>query len=195
MLSEDLSNLKAHFKTIAPPEIFDVLEASTKTEAGDGVATVGSTLPDFKLPDATGKQVSLDELLPAVLVFYRGAWCPYCNLALHAYQQEVLPQLENVRFAAISPQPPDGSLATNDLAFPVLTDTANTVAGSLGITFRPADDVKRAMSSIGIPEQPELPHPTVVVVDRARTIRFIDVHPDYTTRTDSAEILAAAAQL
>jgi peroxiredoxin len=112
----------------------------------------GDLLQDFTLPNATGTNVSLSQLVadgPAVLVFYRGGWCPYCNLALQQYQAELVPQLARfgARLAAISPQTPDESLTTAEkqsLQFPVLSDAGARVARRMGVTFEPAEDVLEA---------------------------------------------------
>ncbi|MEV6873582.1 peroxiredoxin-like family protein [Amycolatopsis sp. NPDC051128] len=171
-------------------------------------AAVGATAADFSLPDADGSSVSLGDLTadgPAVLVFYRGQWCPYCNLTLRAYQAEVVPELgmHGARLAAISPQLPDGSVAvkeTNELSFPVLSDVGNVVARTFGLTFTVDEDVRPTMVKIGADLTKhngdwELAHPSVLVVDRERVIRFADVHPDYTTRTEPADILQAVESL
>ena len=171
----------------------------------DAVA-VGDVLSDFTLPDATGRDVSLSELVadgPAVLVFYRGGWCPYCNLALHQYQSELVPHLQAyaATLAAISPQRPDQSLSTAEkhhLEFDVLSDPGARVARQLGIAFEPAQDVLEAQRALGLDIRdgnadgsPELPMPTVLIVDSDRTVRFADVQVDYTSRTEVSEILAA----
>lgn len=206
MLSDALDSTKAQVKQAAPAEIFDVFAAEQARNAASGVAAVGSVVADFKLQDATGGQVSLDEIVangPAVLVFYRGAWCPYCNTTLHTYQENLVPELEKlgVRLVAISPQLPDGSLSMKEahaLEFSVLSDAGNEVARPLGITFRQTQDVVDAAAVFGTDlkvingtEVAELPHPTVLIVNQDKTIRFIDVHPDYTTRTEPDEIVAA----
>jgi peroxiredoxin len=206
MLSDALESLKAQVKQAAPAEIFDVFAAEQARNTASDVAAVGSVVADFKLQDATGGQVSLDEIVangPAVLVFYRGAWCPYCNTTLHTYQQDLVPELEKlgVRLVAISPQLPDGSLSmteTNALEFSVLSDVGNEVARPLGITYRQTQEVVDAAAVFGTDlkvvngtEVAELPHPTVLIVNQDKTIRFIDVHPDYTTRTEPDEIVAA----
>jgi peroxiredoxin len=175
----------------------------------DAVA-VGDVLSDFTLPDATGQDVSLSELVtdgPAILVFYRGGWCPYCNLALHQYQSELVPQLPSysARLAAISPQKPDESLTTaetHNLQFAVLSDSGARVARALGIAFEPAEDVLEAQRALGLDIRdgnadgsPELPMPTVLIVDSDRTVRYVDVQADYTSRTEVSEILAALDRL
>jgi peroxiredoxin len=208
-LNTRLTETKDGLAEIAPPELFGVFSAEQarleKTTDPASTVQVGDTVPAFALPDATGKVVELTG--PAVVVFYRGAWCPYCNVALAAYQQEVLPTLteRGIPLLAISPQGPDGSLTIaekNELAFPVLTDEGGVYAQSLGIAFALADDVKEAQvafgndfTSINAGGEWELPMPTVLVLDADRTVVFADVHPDYTTRTEPAAILDAVRGL
>jgi peroxiredoxin len=172
--------------------------------------TAGDVLEDFTLPDATGGEVSLSGLLadgPAVLVFYRGGWCPYCNLTLRHYQSELVPELPRHRatLVAITPQKPDESLSTTEkhgLQFPVLTDAGLRLAHRLGIAFEPSSETREAQLKLGLDvsqgnaeSSTELPMPTVLVVDRERVVRFVDVHPDYATRTEVPAILSALAEL
>lgn len=171
-----------------------------------GTIAAGDTLTDFTLPDATGADVSLSQVLadgPAVLVFYRGGWCPYCNLALRAYQAELLPELtaRGVRLVAFSPQSPDESLSTQEkaqLSFTLLSDARSRVARRLGISFQPAETTLAAQRELGLDLAvvnangvSTLPMPTVLVVDPDRTVRFADTQPDYVARTEVADILAA----
>ncbi len=180
-----------------------------KGRPADAVA-VGDVLSDFTLPEATGRDVSLSELVadgPAVVVFYRGGWCPYCNLALRQYQSELVPQLRDygATLVAISPQKPDESLTTtekHDLRFAVLSDAGANVARQLGIAFEPAADVLEAQHALGLDIRdgnadgsPELPMPTVLIVDSDRTVQFADVQVNYTSRTEVSEILAALQRL
>lgn len=129
--------------------------------------------------------------------------CPYCNLALRAYQEDLVPALADGRVAlvAISPQKPDGSLSArekNELTFSVLSDPGNTIADRLGVMTVPSETAQAAQRAIGL-DLPEAnadgssaqPMPTVVIVDPAGVIRWIDVHPNYTTRTGVSDILAA----
>jgi peroxiredoxin len=171
-----------------------------------GVAQPGAELPDASLVDAHGAPTTLRDALagrPAVVVFYRGAWCPYCNLALRTYQAELVGPLaeRGVALVAISPQKPDGSLTmreTNELTYTVLSDPGNTIAGRLGILTEPSAGAKAAQAALGLDVAETnadgtatIPMPTTVIVDAAGTIRWIDVHPDYVTRSEPAEILAA----
>ncbi|MEV4142843.1 peroxiredoxin-like family protein [Amycolatopsis sp. NPDC049691] len=198
-LNDALTGVNDHARSALPPEIFEVLEAARRRAAETKFAEVGDKIEDFTLPAADGTPVSLGDLVadgPAVLVFYRGQWCPYCNLTLRTYQQELLPELtaRNASLVAISPQKPDGPLP--DLEFPVLSDVGSTVARGLGLSYPVSASVREAMQTLGTDLEQvngswELVHPAVVVVDRDRVLRFVDVHPDFVTRTEPAEILKA----
>ena len=172
--------------------------------------SVGDTIAPFALPDATGQTRTLDELTadgPAVIVFYRGGWCPYCNVTLRTYDRELVPQLQafSARLVAISPETPDASLTTQEkaeLTYTVLSDTGAQVASALGITWEPSDPGLAAQRQLGIDirttradEGTVLPMPTVLIVDRDHIAQFVDVHPVYTDRTEVTDILAALEQL
>jgi peroxiredoxin len=175
-----------------------------------GIAEPGDTLGEFDLLDVHGAPTTLSSALggrTAVVALYRGAWCPYCNVALRAYQEDLAPKLtdDGIVFAAISPQKPDGSLSAqekNELTFTVLSDPGNTVANRLGVMTAPTDEAQAAQRTIGLDVADTnadgtygLPMPTVVIVDTNGVIRWIDVHPNYTTRTEAADILAALRTL
>ncbi|WP_156485674.1 peroxiredoxin-like family protein [Tsukamurella pseudospumae] len=187
-----------------PAEIFAAEQRSLSGTAPTGVASPGTPLPDGAVLDPYGTPTTLRAVLggrPAVIVFYRGAWCPYCNLTLHTYQAELAPALaaRGVELVAISPQKPDGSLSAaekNELTFAVLSDPGLAIADALGIVTAPSDDARAAQLELGLDVTAanadgttRLPYPTVLVVDAGGTIRWIDVHPDYTTRTEPSAIL------
>jgi len=171
-----------------------------------GIAEPGDTLGDFELLDVHGAPIALSTAVggrAAVVVLYRGAWCPYCNLTLRAYQDDLVPALADkcIALVAISPQKPDGSLSVkekNELTFTVLSDPGNKIANRLGVMTSPTDDAQAAQRVMGL-DLPEanadgsfgLPMPTVVIVDATAVIRWIDVHPNYTTRTEVSDIIAA----
>jgi peroxiredoxin len=213
-IREQSEQMQAAAAERLPPEVLDVFDRSIRRLVDEGtpsdVVSVGDTLASFTLSDATGSPTSLDQLIdsgPAVFVFYRGGWCPYCNLALRTYQRELLPELHTfgARLVAISPQAPDQSLSTvekAELDFTVLSDPGNRVAKSVGIVFQQADDVLEAQRKLGLDlaavnaeGSTELPRPTVLIVDRDRMVRFVDVQADYTARTEVDDILAALAEL
>ena len=175
-----------------------------------GAAQPGDVLTDTKLIDVHGISIALDAARAgraAVLVLYRGAWCPHCNLALRTYQRDLAPVLDRrgVALIAISPQRPDGSLSMqekNELTFTVLSDPGNQVATALGVLTEAGDDTTSKLRAIGTDltalnsdGTEAVPMPTVVVVDSAGVIRWIDVHTDHTTRTEVGDIIAAVTAL
>jgi peroxiredoxin len=173
------------------------------------VAQPGTRLPDGELLDVAGQPATLADTLggkPAVIVFYRGAWCPYCNIALRTYQAQLVPVLtaRGISLIAVSPQTPDGSLSTKEkkeLTFTVLSDPGNRIARQLGILTAPSDGVQAANLQLGLDltqvnadGTTGLPMPTVLITDAAGVIRWIDAHRDYTTRTEPGQILQAITQ-
>ena len=209
-IREQSEQLKAAAAEHLPAEVIEVFDQSIQGFLDQGipaeVVAVGDTLPSFTLSNASGEPVTLDQLVepgPVVIVFYRGGWCPYCNLALRTYQRELLPQLAafDARLVAISPQSPDQSLTTVEKAqldFTVLSDPDSRVAQQIGIVFQQPTEVLAAQRQLGLDlaqvnaeGSTRLPRPTVLIVDQHRTVRFVDVQPDYTARTEVADILTA----
>jgi peroxiredoxin len=172
----------------------------------DGVIEPGATLPDAGLLDPHGAPTTLDQQLGhriTVLVFYRGAWCPYCNLTLRTYQAALVPELarRGVGLVAVSPQAPDGSLSMaekNDLAFAVLSDPGNQLAKAAGVLTAPSDEARAAQVQLGLDltavnadATTAVPMPTTIIVDAERVVRWVDVHRNYTTRSEPEQILGA----
>ncbi len=183
-------------------------ERTALTAAGvpEGVASVGSGMPDGALLDTDGRPATLAQVRdgrPAVVVFYRGAWCPYCNITLRTYQKALAHELDarGVALIAVSPQRPDGSLTmreTHALRYAVLSDPGNQSAGRLGILSAQSAAGRAARVRVGLDVAAvnadgtdTIPMPTMAIVDAAGTLRWLDVHPDYTTRTEPGAILAA----
>jgi peroxiredoxin len=175
-------------------------------DSPEGVINVGTTLPDADLLDPYGASTTLyksvgDQL--SVVVFYRGAWCPYCNIALNSYQSELVPELarRGVRLVAISPQAPDASLSMqekNGLTFTVLSDPGNQFAKAAGILTAPSSEVRAAQLQLGLDLTAvnadgtiQIPMPTTIIVTADHLVRWVDVHPDYSTRSEPDQILAA----
>jgi peroxiredoxin len=213
-IAEQVNDLKAAAASRLPAEVISVFAADQAALTAGGIPAgsvkVGDKLSPFALPDATGKTVTLDEFTadgPAVLVFYRGGWCPYCNLALRTYESDLLPQLSaySARLVAISPETPHASLTTqqkDELTYTVLSDSGLQLADTLGITFDPSEEGLAAQRSFGLDisatradRGTRLPMPTVLIVDHDHTVRFVDIHPDYTGRTEVSDIVAALQKL
>ena len=211
-IREQSAQLKAAAAKQLPPAVVEVFNRDAENLLREGIPAdavkAGDRVEPFTLDDATGNAVSLDDLVesgPAVLVFYRGGWCPYCNVALRTYQRELIPELDafGARLVAVSPQTPDESLSTAEkaeLTFTVLSDPGSRVAQTLGIVFGQAEDVLAAQRELGLDLTKvnaegsiNLPRPTVLIVDQDRTVRFVDIQPDFTARTEVADILAALA--
>ncbi|WZH35686.1 MAG: peroxiredoxin-like family protein [Microbacterium enclense] len=171
---------------------------------------VGDAAPDAELLTADGAPVTFSAALDgtvSVVVFYRGAWCPYCNIALRSYQENLVPALaqRGAKLIAISPQTPDGSaqsITNGALEFTVLSDPTNVLAEQFGIVTEPSAEARAAHTELGFDvadsnadQTARIPFPSVYVIDAAGIVRFADVHVDYTTRTEVDEIVAAVDRL
>ncbi|CAL9494773.1 peroxiredoxin-like family protein [Streptomyces sp. enrichment culture] len=192
-----------------PPEVRSVMQRAGRELADSGQAeralTAGDNAPRFSLPSATGRILSLDDLLadgPVVLTFYRGAWCPYCNIALRSLQQHHdAITARGARLVAVSPQIPDESLSLTEkhgLAFDVLSDIGSDTAKQYGLAFDLPDDLAAVYDKLGFDLQRvndghprTLPLPATYVIDRDGVIRWAFVDTDYTTRAEPADILSA----
>jgi peroxiredoxin len=212
-LQQQIEHLQAAQADQLPATLRAALADQTEALIRSGVAArslhVGDQAPDFTLPDALGRAVALHDLLgrgPAVLTFYRGEWCPYCNLALRAYQA-ILPEIEalGATLLAISPQMPDTSLTTVEkkgLTFPVLSDASNSVARSYGLVFTISEAVRQSYTQVGLDlaayngdRSGELPMPGTFVLAPDGTIRLACVDPDFTHRLEPAAILESLRAL
>ena len=191
----------------AGEKAFQRERAQLRTQpAPDGVLPVGSPFPDVELLDANGGPTTFGATAggrPAVVIFYRGAWGPYCNIALRVYEETLAGPLaeRGIALAAISPQKPDGSMTMaekHSLSYAVLSDAGNSIASALGILTRPSDEALEAqrergldLAEVNADGTAGVPMPTVAIVDADGILRWIDVHPDYSSRTEPFEILDA----
>lgn len=160
-LMEQLQLLSEQSKSKLPGPVNEVMQKSLvdlqSSGAVDNVLRVGNMAPDFSLPNASGNTVNLKQVLekgPVVLIFYRGGWCPYCNLTLRAIQKS-LPEIEaqHGTLIAISPQLPDSSISTvekNNLTFDVLSDRGNVTAKKYGVACEISPELFLVYSSLGI---------------------------------------------
>ena len=208
-LTETLQEFIAQSAGRIPPEAIAVMEKATADYMAAGIGKdalgVGDTLPDATLTDATGKDVTLSNLLtkgPLILNFYRGGWCPYCNIELKAYQ-DLLSDITSLgaSLVAITPEKPDNSLSTvekNALSFPVLTDAGNAFAKSLGLVFELQSDLKNLyhqhfgldLPNLNLDSGWTLAIPAVYVVASDGKILFADVDIDYRRRAEPTDALA-----
>jgi len=174
-----------------------------QTGLADHSKKKGDKAPSFALPNATGQTISFDSLLaqgPLVISFYRGAWCPYCNLELRALQQ-ALPDIKanKANLIAISPNLPDKSLTSiekHNLEFEVLSDTGNVVARSYGLVFTLGEATRSVFENFNL-ELPdyngddhwELPVPATYIINTDGTIIYDFVNVDYTKRAEPSDIV------
>jgi peroxiredoxin len=212
-LEQELAAFKAEFSRTAPAGRAALYEAKIEELRADfalaRAVTIDETAPDFALPDATGKSIVLKDLLtsgPVILTFYRGGWCPYCNIQLRAYQS-VLPQITalGARLVAISPQLPDNSLDTvnkNALTFEVLSDVGNEVARSYGLVYSLPEEIRaalrsnnKALPSINGDESWELPVPATYVIARDRLVALAYIEVDYRKRLEPEALLTSLKSL
>jgi peroxiredoxin len=211
-LAQDLSNFRTAFMGKVDPSIAAMMARADLELAATGIANkalqAGDKAPDFDLTDTIGGSVTLSERLahgPVVVSFYRGGWCPYCNLELKALQA-TLPRIESLgaTLLAISPQLPDESLSTaqkNALDYSVLSDVGCAVAKSYGIAFDLSDELRPIYDKFGhgLPKVNGagwlLPIPATYVIDVDGTIALAFVDTDYRTRLEPDAIVAALEAL
>lgn len=169
----------------------------------EGALQVGQTAPDFSLPNQNGEQRQLSDLLKngaVVISFYRGGWCPYCNLELKALQ-DILSDIKaaGANLIAITPETPDHSLSTaqkNALAFDVLSDQGNAVANQFGLKFSIAEELVQLYIKRGLDLQKAhgdssftLPLPATYVVAQDGKVIYQFVDTDHTRRAEPENIL------
>jgi peroxiredoxin len=212
-LHQQLDAVLALGKSLLPAvllsQLLSTIEQLIASGAAEQALKEGAYVPDFTLPDAQGQAVTLSHLLksgPVVIVFYRGAWCPYCNVQLHAYQQ-MLPQIQasGASLVAISPQTPDQSLSLAEkqaLTFAVLSDVGNQVARQFGLVFTIDEAVRTAHLQVGanLPAYNgdaswELPMPGTFLIDQSGIVRLAFVDPDYIHRLDPSIVIERLANL
>ncbi|ARP81787.1 alkyl hydroperoxide reductase [Bordetella genomosp. 8] len=211
-LQDKLDAFRADFKAGKPPynaspEIHPIMERATAEliasgQAGRAVKS-GDTAPAFTLRDQDGKEVSSAVLLrqgPLVISFYRGVWCPYCNIELQALN-EALPQIRQLggNLLAISPQTAANSrksVRINDLDFPVLHDANGDTAAAFGLRFRMPDylvDVYKArkndLPAFNNDPSWTLPMPARYVIGQDGVVLYSEINPDYTRRPDPSDMM------
>jgi len=165
----------------------------------------GQQLPNISLPNASGNTVNIQEELKnnkVVLTFYRGGWCPYCNLELKALQSKQAEiEAKGAKLIAISPESPDNSLSTtekNALSFDILTDANNEVARSLGLVYELPQNLVSLYNEFGIDleqsqgmQSNELPIAATYIVNQDGSIDYDFIEEDYKLRAEPAAVVAA----
>lgn len=212
-LAQQITAMQAEMIPQIPDEALNTMMAATQALVDTGLAdkalNAGQTCPDFELKNAHGNIVSLDEQLkngPQVISFYRGAWCPYCNLEIRALKENLsaFRQL-GADLIAISPQIPDKSLAQEDelkLEFEVLSDTDNQLARQFGLVFTLPEEIQAIYDAFEIDvadhngdDKFELPIPATYIIDSDKKIRYAFVNADYTQRLEPSIIIEELQKL
>ncbi|MDC9511270.1 peroxiredoxin-like family protein [Pseudoalteromonas sp. Angola-4] len=171
----------------------------------DNALQVGAKVSNFSLNNHSAEQVELADLLnngPVIISFYRGNWCPYCNLELKALNNH-LPEFKthNAQLVAISPQLPDETLSSaqkNALEFDVLSDINNKVAEQFGLLFTLDERIVALYSQFGIDFEKyygnksfKLPLPATYIINQKGIITYAFLNEDYTLRAEPTDVLAA----
>ena len=171
----------------------------------DNALQIGQKVENFSLANHNGENIELADLLkkgPIIISFYRGGWCPYCNLELKALN-DYLPQFktQSAQLVAISPQLPDETLSTaqkNDLEFDVLSDVSNKVADQFGLLFTLDERIQALYTQFGIDFEHyygdksfKLPLPATYVINQEGVITYAFLNEDYTLRAEPTDIMAA----
>ena len=213
-LQAKLDAFKADFEAGKPPynvphSVIETMHRATAELTATGLAErakkVGDKAPAFLLKDPEGNTVSSKELLakgPLIVTFYRGVWCPYCNMELQALQA-ALPEFQKLgaSLVAISPQTAPNSRKAakqNNLSFPILSDTKGEVGTAFGLKFKLPDylvelykGLKNDLPTINDDPGWTLPMPARYVIGPDSTILYSEVNPDYTIRPEPSDMFAA----
>jgi peroxiredoxin len=207
-LSEQLADYRAGWRARVPADRQALMDqhvahlAATGTDRG--ARQVGDHAPPICLLDQHGKMFDVAILLakgPVVVTFYRGGWCPFCNLELKAYQA-ILPRIAaaGASIVAISPEKPDDTVSTaekNALSFPVLSDVGQAIGRAFGVVYTLTDEVRQVYDGFkldiplknGAPDDWSLPLSATYVIGADGAILFADTRVDYRERTDPLEVL------
>jgi peroxiredoxin len=207
-LKEQLAEYRADWRKRVPADRQAIMERHIEQLRTGVIARtmlkVGNRAPEFMLRNAKEEIVDIGALRkkgPVIVTFYRGGWCPYCNLELKAFQ-EILPEIKaaGASLVAISPEKPDATLSTtekNALAFEVLSDVGQKVGRAFGLVYQFTDELRSAYHGFGrdipahngAPSEWALPVSATYVIDRDGTIIYAYTDVDYRDRADPRGVL------
>ena len=205
-LKEQLAEYRTGWFKRVPAERQAIMErhiAELRSGLTKTALKTGDRAPDIVLSNAKGEIVDVETLLkrgPVIVTFYRGGWCPYCNLELKAFQ-DILPQITaaGASLVAISPEKPDDTLTTaekNALSFEVLSDIGQKVGRAFGLVYIFTDELKRAYDGFGLDipakngvSEWSLPISATYVIAEGGKIAYAYTDPDYRDRADPHEVL------
>lgn len=212
MLAKEIAAFQDKFIPTIPEDTLNLLMSELQTLVAKGLAenaiNVGKKFPDFSLPNAEDTKTSLSTLLekgPLVISFYRGAWCPYCNLEINALQNRLADiQATGAQLIAISPQSPNKSsdqVSASKLTFDVLSDSSNKLAKQCGLVFTLPESLRPIYASweLDIPghngdDTFELPMPATFIIGSDGVIKYAFIDMDYTKRLEPEVIVEQLQQ-
>ena len=188
---------------------FNALAAVPSDPAQTHPLTAGATAPAFTVRNADGSDHRFDPKAlnkPALLIFYRGGWCPYCNAhmgALKSAEPQLLAMGYQILFLSTDrPEILYTSLQEPDIHYTLLSDARMTAARAFGLAYRLDDATYAKYKSFGVDLETtsgethhELPVPAVYIIDRQGVIRFAYANADYKVRLGAQPLLAAAAKV
>lgn len=212
-LTEQLAEFRAGWHQRVPAERQAIMEKHIKElrqgEIAKTMLKVGDRAPEIVLRGAKGGPVDVKKLLakgPVIVTFYRGGWCPFCNLELKAFQ-EILPEIKaaGASLVAISPEKPDDTLSTaekNALGFEVLSDVGQKVGRAFGLVYRFTDELRSVYQAFGLdipgkngtPDEWALPVSATYVIDRNGVVIYAYTDVDYRYRAEPREVLAVLSR-
>jgi peroxiredoxin len=212
-LQTELNAFQVAWKQRAGVDVAATIAADNEALLRSGLVAralqAGAKFPDLRLANARGGQTRIYDVIargPLVVTFYRGGWCPYCNLELRAYQGALGDiRALDAEVIAISPEAPDHTLSTaekNDLTFEILSDVDGALEDALGIRFDLSDPIVALYKRFGhdLPAHNgdgrwSLPVPATYVLDRDGRIALAFVDPDYRRRLEPAAAIAALRKI
>jgi peroxiredoxin len=204
LLKEHADESAAKFPDAIKQIMRNAIDELSESQLRSKALKTGDQFPSFTLPNAKGVEVDSKTILehgPLVIAFYRGGWCPYCNIELKALQS-ALPEFKTkgAQLLAISPESPDNSLSTvekNRLKFEVLTDNNNHFAKSINLVYQLPQELVSLYKKFGIDLEDsqdnssnELPISATYVIDTSGKIIYDFIEEDYKLRADPNEILS-----
>lgn len=202
ILEKKLSERRESAKNRISPEILSKMLEATQSlknsELEKEAFNIGDKIEDTILLNNLGDKVSIMDVLgkqPAIISFYRGTWCPYCNLELSTYN-ELLKDKNKIKMIAISPERPESSINVENLNFEVLSDIDNKFAKKLNLTFDITETIENIYDGFGINLEKSqgkksriLPIPATYIVDSSGVIVYAYIDADYTKRVEPKDVI------
>lgn len=197
-LSERRESAKNRVSSEILSKMLEATQSLKNSELEKEAFNIGDKIEDMILLNNLGDKVSIMEVLekqPAIISFYRGTWCPYCNLELSTYNK-LLKDKNKIKMIAISPERPESSINVENLNFEVLSDIDNKFAKKLNLTFDITETIESIYDGFGINLEKSqgkksriLPIPATYIVDSSGVIVYAYIDADYTKRAEPKDVI------